>query len=179
MIARLSALDATFAPRGPQEGFMGKTLRIIIDPKANRTTSMSSIARPSPACGNRCSMQRGKALYPLLMAEFYPMKAPRPRGGLMLRRDGSGLPWGGEGVERISKKTILAAGLRHEQLTFTSLVRHGGATESNTSGHRNAVDDQGQWSSTAAMGNYLHDDDEGKQDAQMKRMKRRAKYSKG
>ena len=38
---------------------------------------------------------------------------------------------------------------------------------------------KGQWSSTAAMGNYLHDDDEGKQDAQMKRMKRRTKYSKG
>jgi hypothetical protein len=42
----------------------------------------------------------------------------------MLRRDGSGLPWGGKGemltqVERISKKTILAAGLRPE-LTFTS-----------------------------------------------------------
>ena len=36
MIARLSALDATFAPRGPQEGIMGKTLRIIIDPKANQ-----------------------------------------------------------------------------------------------------------------------------------------------
>ena len=37
----------------------------------------------------------------------------------MLRRDGSGLPWGGKGemltqVERISKKTILAAGLRPE-----------------------------------------------------------------
>jgi hypothetical protein len=43
MIARLSALDATFAPREPQEGIMRKTLRIIIDPKANRTTSMSSI----------------------------------------------------------------------------------------------------------------------------------------
>ena len=42
----------------------------------------------------------------------------------MLRRDGSGLPWGGKGemltqVERISKKTILAAGLRPE-LSFTS-----------------------------------------------------------
>jgi hypothetical protein len=76
---------------------MGKTLRIIIDPKANRTTSMSSIARPAPACGNRCSMPRGKALYPLLMAELDAMKALRPRGGLMLRRDGSGLPWGGQG----------------------------------------------------------------------------------
>ena len=102
----------------------------------------------------------------------------------MLRRDGSGLPWGSKGemltqVERISKKTILAAGLRPE-LTFTSLGRHGGATESNTSGRTETqLMTKGQWSSTAAMGNYLHDDDQGKQDAQMKRMKRRAKYSKG
>ena len=127
---------------------------------------------------------KGKALYPLLMAELDAMKALRPRGGLMLRRDGSGLPWGGKGemltqVERISKKTILAAGLRPE-LTFTSLGRHGGATEANTSGRTETqLMTKGQRSSTAAMGNYLHDDDEGKQDAQMKRMKRRAKYSKG
>ena len=33
--------------------------------------------------------------------------------------------------------------------------------------------EKGQWSSTAAMGNYLHDDDEGEQDAQIKRIKRR------
>jgi hypothetical protein len=33
--------------------------------------------------------------------------------------------------------------------------------------------DKGQWSSTTAMGNYLHDDDAGKQDAQLKRIKRR------
>jgi hypothetical protein len=59
MIARLSALDATFAPRGPQEGIMGKTPRIIIDPKANRTTSMSSIARP-PACGIAVQCQGGR-----------------------------------------------------------------------------------------------------------------------
>ncbi len=65
---------------------MGKTLRIIIDPKANRTTSMSSIG-----LWNRCSMPRGKALYPLLMAELDAMKALRPKGGLMLRV-GSGLP---------------------------------------------------------------------------------------
>lgn len=111
-------------------------------------------------------MPRGKALYPLLMAELDAMKAPRPRGGLMLRRDGSGLRWVGKGVERISKKTILAAGLRHEQLTFTSLGRHGGATESNTSGRAETqLMTKGQWSSTAAMGNYLHDDDEGKQEA--------------
>jgi hypothetical protein len=70
---------------------------------------------------------KGEGTYPLLMAELDAMKAPRPRGGLMLRRDGNDLPWGGKGVERNSKKTMLAAGLRHEQLTFTSLGRHGGA----------------------------------------------------
>lgn len=42
-------------------------------------------------------MARGKALYPLLMAELDAMKALRPKGGLMLWRDGSGLPWGGKG----------------------------------------------------------------------------------
>ena len=36
----------------------------------------------------------------------------------------------------------------------------------------------GQWSSTAAMGNYLHDDEEGKQEAQIKRIKQRAKSAK-
>ena len=34
---------------------------------------------------------------PLLMAELDAIKALRPTGGLMLRRDGSGLPWGGKG----------------------------------------------------------------------------------
>lgn len=53
----------------------------------------------------------GKPLYPLLMAELEAMKALRPTGGLMLRRDGSSLPWSGNGemltqVERISKKII-------------------------------------------------------------------------
>jgi hypothetical protein len=72
------------------------------------------------------------------MAELDAMKALRPTGGLMLRRDGSGLPWFGKGemltqVERISKKIILAAGLRPE-LTFTSFGLHGGATESKSSG---------------------------------------------
>ena len=156
---------------------MGKTLRIIIDPKANRTTSMLSIARPAPACGNRCSMPRGKALYGRARCHEGAAAQGRPD-------DGSGLPWGAKGemltqVERISKKTILAAGLRPE-LTFTSLGRHGGPTEANTSGRTETqLMTKGQRSSTAAMGNYLHDDDEGKQDAQMKRMKRRAKYSKG
>jgi hypothetical protein len=38
---------------------------------------------------------------------------------------------------------------------------------------------KGQWSSTKAMVNYLHDDEEAKQDAQMKRIiKRRAQQVK-
>jgi len=37
---------------------------------------------------------------------------------------------------------------------------------------------EGQWSSTAAVAHYLHNDDEAKQDAQMKRIKRRAKLAK-
>ena len=49
---------------------------------------------------------KGEGTVSLLMAELDAMKALRPRGGLMLRRDGSGLPWGGKGemltqVERI------------------------------------------------------------------------------
>ena len=35
--------------------------------------------------------------------------------------------------------------------------------------------EKGQWSSTKAMAHYLHADDEAKQDAQLKRIKRRAK----
>jgi hypothetical protein len=34
-----------------------------------------------------------------------------------------------------------------------------------------------QWSSTKAMANYLHDHEEAKQDAQMKRIKRRAQQA--
>jgi len=34
---------------------------------------------------------------------------------------------------------------------------------------------KGQWSSTKAMAHYLHHDDEAKQDAQIKRIKRRQK----
>jgi hypothetical protein len=41
--------------------------------------------------------KKGKPLYPVLMAELDAMKALRPTGGLMLRRDGGGLPWGGKG----------------------------------------------------------------------------------
>ena len=69
----------------------------------------------------------------------------------------------------------LAAGLRKE-LTFTSFGRHGGTTEASTSGlTETQLMQKGQWSSTAAMAHYLHDDDEAKQDAQIKRIKRRKK----
>jgi hypothetical protein len=92
------------------------------------------------------------------MAELDTMKALRPTGGLMLRRDEGGLPWGGKGemltqVERISKKIILAAGLRPE-LTFTSFGRHGGTTEASTSG-LTETQLKGQWSSTKAMAHHL------------------------
>ena len=60
---------------------------------------------------------RGNALYQSLMAELDAIKDLRPTGGLMLRRDGSSLPWFGKGemltqVQRVTKKIILAAGLR-------------------------------------------------------------------
>ena len=122
--------------------------------------------------------KKGTPLYPVLMAELDAIKARRQTGGLMLRRDGTGLPWAGKGemltqVERNSKKIILAAGLRPE-LTFTSFGRHGGTTEASTSGlTETQLMQKGQWSSTAAMAHYLHDDDEAKQDAQIKRIKRR------
>jgi hypothetical protein len=125
---------------------------------------------------------KGKPLYPLLMAELDAIKRLRPTGGLMLRRDGSSLPWFGKGemltqVQRISKKIILAAGLRSE-LTFTSFGRHGGTTEASASGlTESQLMQKGQWSSTAAMAHYLHDDDEAKQDAQMKRIRRRARQT--
>jgi hypothetical protein len=73
----------------------------------------------------------------------------------------------------------LAAGLRPEP-TFTSFGRHGGKTEASTSGLTEArLMKKGQRSSTAAMTHYLHDDDEAKQDAPMKRIKRRARQAKG
>ncbi|MDH2385470.1 hypothetical protein [Bradyrhizobium sp. CER78] len=127
---------------------------------------------------------KGAPLYPVLMAELDAIKQLRPTGGLMMRRDGSSLPWFGKAemltqVQRITKKIILAAGLRPE-LTFTSFGRHGGTTEASASGlTETQLMQKGQWSSTAAMAHYLHDDDEAKQDAQMKRIKRRARQAKG
>ncbi|KWV51512.1 hypothetical protein AS156_12370 [Bradyrhizobium macuxiense] len=126
---------------------------------------------------------KGAPLYPVLMAELDAIKQLRPTGGLMLRRDGSSQPWFGKGemltqVQRITKKIILAAGLRPE-LTFTSFGRHGGTTEASASGlTETQLMQKGQWSSTAAMAHYLHDDDEAKQDAQMKRIKRRVRQAK-
>jgi hypothetical protein len=55
-----------------------------------------------------------------------------------------------------------------------STLPHGGTTEASTSGlTETQLMKKGQWSSTKAMAHYLHHDDEAKQDAQMKRIKRR------
>lgn len=60
-------------------------------------------------------------------------------------------------MQRISKKIILAAGLR-PGLTFTSFGREGGTTEASASGlTETQLMPKGQWSSTAAMAHYLHD----------------------
>jgi hypothetical protein len=123
---------------------------------------------------------KSKPLYPTLIKELDAMKALRPTGGLMLRRDSSGRPWETKGemltqVERKSREIIDAAGLPKE-LTFTSFGRHGGATESAASGLTELeLMKKGQWSSTKAMVNYVHGNDEAKQDTQLKRIKRRAK----
>jgi hypothetical protein len=55
--------------------------------------------------------KKSRPLYPLLMAELDAMKALRPTGGLMLRRDGSSLSWSGKGemltqVERIRRRSF-------------------------------------------------------------------------
>jgi hypothetical protein len=150
--------------------------------KMLKIVSESHDLRSLRAKGAACRKAR-KPLYPALMAELDAMKKLRPTGGLMLRRDSNGRPWAGKGemltqVERISKKIILAAGLRPE-LSFTSFGRHGGATESKGSGLTVLqLQEKGQWSSPKAMAHYLHGDDEAKQDAQLKRIKRRTKTRK-
>ena len=118
---------------------------------------MSSITRPSTGSWEPLFDNKGKPLYPLLMAELDAIKALRPTGGLILRRDGSGLPWAARArysprSSAISKKVILAAGLRPE-LTFTSFGRHGGTTEASTSGlTETQLMQKGQWSSTSGDG---------------------------
>jgi hypothetical protein len=125
----------------------------------------------------------GAPLYPLLMAELDDMKAKRPTGGLMLRRDSDGRPWAGKGemltqVERKARLIIDAAGLP-KALTFTSFGRHGGATESKGAGlSLPQLMEKGQWSSPKAMAHYLHGDDEAKMDAQLKRIEQREKRGK-
>jgi hypothetical protein len=159
--------------------------------------SLGGISEPVKPCGLRAGepgiAQRGAFRCPTqqsirspsrenLAAHSPPSALGSKRSTTMLRRDGSGLPWSGKGemltqVERISKKIIIAAGLRPE-LTFTSFGRHGGATESKSSGLTTLqLMEKGQWSSVAAMANYLHDDDEGKQEAQIKRIKRRKRVA--
>jgi hypothetical protein len=121
----------------------------------------------------------GEPLYPQLMAELDAMKGLRPTGGLMLRRDSSGLPWATKGemlthFARVVKTIIRAAGLRDE-LTFTSF-RHGGATEAATSGLSDSeMRVKGQWTSNKVLKNYVHKNDEMHINAHEKRRSKRAK----
>ena len=121
----------------------------------------------------------GEPLYPQLMAELDAMKGLRPTGGLMLRRDSSGLPWATKGemlthFARVVKTIIRAAGLRDE-LTFTSF-RHGGATEAATSGLSDSeMRVKGQWTSNKVLKNYVHKNDEMHINAHEKRRAKRAK----
>jgi hypothetical protein len=121
----------------------------------------------------------GQPLYPELLAELDAMKRLRPTGGLMLRRDGSGLPWATKGemlthLTRIVKTIIRAAGMRDE-LTFTSF-RHGGATEAATSGLSDSeMRVKGQWTSNKVLRNYVHKNDEMHINAHEKRRAKRAK----
>jgi hypothetical protein len=107
------------------------------------------------------------------------MKALRPTGGLMLRRDGSARPWATKGemlthFARKVKKIIRAAGLRDE-LTFTSF-RHGGATEAGTSGLSDReMMVKGQWTSPKMLKHYVHKNDEMHINAHAKRQANRAK----
>jgi hypothetical protein len=122
---------------------------------------------------------KNKALYPTLIAELDAMKALRPTGGLMLRRDGTGRPWETKG-EMLTRRAQVTRDHRccwpPQELTFTSFGRHGGATESAASGLTELeLMKKGQWSSTKAMVNYVHTDDKAKQETQLKRIKRRAK----
>jgi integrase len=121
----------------------------------------------------------GQPLYPELLAELDAMKRLRPTGGLMLRRDGSGLPWATKSemlthLTRIVKTIIRAAGMRDE-LTFTSF-RHGGATEAATSGLSDSeMRVKGQWTSNKVLRNYVHKNDEMHINAHEKRRAKRAK----
>jgi phosphate starvation-inducible protein PhoH len=54
------------------------------------------------------------------------MKALRPTGGLMLRRDSSGLPWGGNGEMLTQVERILPGidGIGFHYFTDVDVVRH-------------------------------------------------------
>jgi hypothetical protein len=129
----------------------------------------------------------GAPLYPTPIRELDEIKTKRPTGGLMLRRDGNGRSWVGKDeqltqVERKCREIIDAAGLppvidadgEPQKLSFTSFGRHGGATESMDSDLTELeLMKKGQWSSTKAMGNYLHSNDAGKRKVQLKRIAKR------
>jgi hypothetical protein len=107
---------------------------------------------------------QGEALFPELMAELDAMKALRPTGGLMLRRDASGRVWATKGerlthLSRTAKDIIRAAGLRDE-LTF-SAFRHGGFTEAAAAKLTDRqIIAQAQHTTPKNLRRYVHADDE-------------------
>jgi hypothetical protein len=81
MIARLSALDATFAPRGPQEGIMGKHCGSLSTRKPTEPPYVVN-CKTSTGLWKPLFNAKGEGTVPLLMAELDAMKALRPRGRL-------------------------------------------------------------------------------------------------
>lgn len=57
--------------------------------------------------------KKGKPLFPLLIQELDSIKALRPTGGLMLRRDGTGRPWATTKPSRTRRSTA-SGGVRCE-----------------------------------------------------------------
>jgi hypothetical protein len=108
--------------------------------------------------------EAGDPLFPELMAELEAMKALRPTGGLMLRRDHNGRVWAtkGERLTHLARKVkdiIRAAGLRDE-LTFSSF-RHGGFTEAAAARLTDRqIVAQGQHTTPKNLKRYVHPDDE-------------------
>jgi hypothetical protein len=78
----------------------------------------------------------------------------------------------------LSCRNAKELGYPHEFWTTRLLARHA-REEASTSGlTETRLMKKGEWSSTKAMAHFLHYDDEAKQDAQIKRIKRRKQAAK-
>ena len=161
------SINDRFAPEAVSRTRLSSSAHMLIRfvaehcrPRAGQTTSMSSIATQHRFLGAVVQC-KGQAALSGVMAEPDAIKELRGRdahpGSAHFEEDHPG------------------AGPRSE-LTVDSFGRHGATTEASTSGLAvTQLMQNGQWSSTAATAHDLHDDDEARPDAQMKRIKRRAK----